>query len=98
MKKLDSCLGVGSRIGQITVLAAVPHSKLPHAWAVVGRRDDGTFGAWVVRFDAGSLALTSLDDGPSLACLADALAAMLRRARVSSASLESPDSELAPTA
>jgi hypothetical protein len=91
MKHLDPRLGVGSRVGQMTVLAAVPHPQYPHAWAVVGRRDNGTFGAWLVRVDTGALALTSLEDGPSLAKLADALAAMLLAARASSPRLESPD-------
>jgi len=40
---LDPRLASGVRIGDLIIVSAIPHTKLPQTWAVTGRRDDGTF-------------------------------------------------------
>jgi len=47
---LDPRLSFGAWVGDLIVVSAIPHATLPQTWAVTGRRDDGTFSTWTVRF------------------------------------------------
>jgi len=62
---LDPRLASGVRIGDLIIVSAIPHTKLPQTWAVTGRRDDvpqtwavtgrrddGTFSTWTVHLGA----------------------------------------------
>jgi len=81
-RNLDPRLGVGARVGQFVVIAAIPHATLSHTWALTGVHDDGTYAAWAVH-------LVELETVPrvfgilaGLPSAVDALAEMLRRARI----------------
>ena len=73
---LDPRLSIGTRFGDLEIVAVVPHATRPATWAVAARHNDGTYSTWTAEAEASKSVPTH-----GFGTIEEALADMLRRAR-----------------
>jgi hypothetical protein len=81
MARRDPRLEVGARVGDVEVIAAVPHATRERTWVLTGRAKDGSYVTWTVVIEPEGLQPTVESTTGNCYDVADALSDMLRRAR-----------------